>query len=181
MQTKLDCAGTIAPESLQCDVIFLTELVPDDVKTLCNMTAQTGFFSEEEVLIVDELARASISEGEKSGYHFLLVLPENGDRKHPLGFACYGPIPGAIGSWDLYWIVVDRKDQGHGYGKRIATEVENRIRTVGGRKIFLETSSRVQYSSTRCFYESSGYKPETRLLDYYDLGEDCVIFTKELN
>lgn len=181
MQIKPSCAGTLGTESVQCDLVFLTELVSDDVKTLCNMTAQTGFFSKEEVLIVDELALASISEGEKSGYHFLLVLPENGDRMHPLGFACYGPVPGSIGSWDLYWIVVDRTAQGQGYGKRIITEVESRIRVADGRKIFLETSSREQYSSTRCFYESSGYKLESRLLDYYDIGEDCVIFTKELN
>ncbi|MBI9112177.1 MAG: GNAT family N-acetyltransferase [Maridesulfovibrio ferrireducens] len=170
----------VTPEVLPYEICFLTELVFDDVKKLCSMTAQTGFFSEEEVLIVEELAWASISEGEKSGYHFLLVLPQHEGGANPLGFACYGPIPGTKDSWDLYWIVVDEKVQGCGYGRRIIKEVESRIRAVDGRKIFLETSSREEYSSTRGFYESSGYVLESRLLDYYDRGEDCIIFVKEL-
>lgn len=170
----------IEPEALSDDMIFLDTLLVEDVRHLCGITALTGFFTEEEVLIVEELAWSAITEGEESDYSFLLALPGNGDRKNPIGFACFGKVPCTQGSWDLYWIVVDGQLQGHGYGRSILREVEKRIHAQDGRKIFLETSSREQYLSTRGFYESNGYLMESTLRDYYNRGEDCLIYSKEL-
>ncbi len=161
-------------------IAFTSQLTVKDVRSLSEMTSGTGFFSEEEVSIVKELIWAAITDGEESGYLFIMALPKDGDRSRPLGFACYGPAPCTRDSWRLYWIVVDGKMQGQGHGKKIICEVERRVRARGGRKIFLETSSRQQYSSTWRFYESSGYSLETRFKDYYAQGEDCLVFAKEL-
>lgn len=168
------------PETMSNDILFRDTLLVEDVRNLCGITALTGFFTEEEVLIVEELAWSAITDGEESDYSFLLALPGSGDRKNPVGFACFGRVPSTRGSWDLYWIVVDELLQGHGYGRSILREVEKRINAQGGRKIFLETSSREQYVSTRGFYESNGYLMESTLRDYYDRGEDCLVYTKVL-
>lgn len=173
--------GMSEPEIVPMDIEFGDELAVEDVRTLCSLAAETRFFSEEEVLIVEELAWAAITEGEESGYRFLLARPAGDGQAAPVGFACFGPVPCTRGSWDLYWIVVDQAMQGHGLGRRILRESERRVLALGGRKMFLETSSREQYTPTRGFYEACGYRLESRLLDYYDRGEDCHIYTRTLD
>jgi hypothetical protein len=44
----------------------------------------------------------------------------------------------------------------------------------------VDTSQRVQYASTRAFYESSGYRLETVLEDFYGQGEGKAIYCKKL-
>ena len=180
MEIKQQPNNMLEPELVSNDIIFKDSLLVEDIKHLSRMTARTEFFSEEEVQIVDELAWSAVTEGEESDYSFLLALPETEDRAHLLGFACFGRIPGTDGSWALYWIVVDEQVQGQGYGRSILHEVERRICTRGARKIFLETSSREQYVSTRGFYEANGYLMESVLKDYYAQGEDCLVYTKNL-
>ncbi|MFH1913823.1 MAG: GNAT family N-acetyltransferase [Pseudomonadota bacterium] len=166
---------------LTLDIAYGDQLAVEDVRTLCALAAETRFFSEQEVLIVEELAWAAITEGEESGYHFLLARPEADALAAPVGFACFGPVPCTHGSWDLYWIVVDHAMQGRGLGKRILRESERRMLALGGRKVFVETSSRELYRPTQGFYESSGYGMESRLIDYYDRGEDCLVYTRTLD
>ena len=180
MEIKKQHNNILEPSLVSGDVVFRDSLLVEDIKNLSGMTSRTRFFSEEEVQIVDELAWSAVTEGEDSDYSFLLALPETEDRARLLGFACYGKIPATDGSWDLYWIVVDEQMQGQGYGRSILREVERRISTQGARKIFLETSSREQYVSTRGFYEANGYLMESVLKDYYARGEDCLVYAKNL-
>ena len=162
-------------------MVLRTEVRAEDVGVLCALAAGTGFFSDEEVLIVEELVLAAMTDGEGSGYSFLIAHPEGGERDRPVGFACFGPVPCTKGSWDLYWIVVDGRLRGRGYGSRLLAEAERRVCGLGGRKMFAETSSREQYAPTRGFYTASGYTLASRLTDYYDRGEDCVVYAKELD
>lgn len=161
------------------NIVFRNGLEQRDVAALCALAAQTGFFSDDEVLIVDELVRAALEQGDVSGYHFL-VVHDGAEGKEPAGFACFGPVPCTEGSWDLYWIAVSPVVQGKGFGHALLGEVERRVRILGGRKLFLETSSRGQYAPTRGFYLSNGYREEARLRDYYAPGEDCLAFAKAL-
>ena len=50
----------------------------------------------------------------------------------------------------------------------------------GGTRIYVDTSQRVQYASTRAFYESLGYRLETVLKDFYDQGDGKAIYCKSL-
>ena len=80
--------------------------------------------------------------------------------KRPPGYLCYGPIAGTAGSYDLYWIAVDANVQRQGLGKVLLAESERLIRQEGGKRVYVETSNRGHYASTRAFYERSGYTLE---------------------
>lgn len=160
------------------DIIFRHDLRPDDVDPLCALVRSTGFFSEEEVAVARELAEANLAQGPASGYLFVLAeLPGAGGLA---GYACFGPIPCTRGSQHLYWIAVRRDLHGQGLGRRIEAEAERAMRDAGARRVFLETSARPQYLPTRQFYLSLGFHEEARLRDYYDAGEDNVVFAKAL-
>ena len=153
------------------------ELTPKDAARIHALAAVTGFFTAEEAAIAQELAEERLTRGAASGYHFLLA-EEAGEL---LGFACFGPIPCTRGAYDLYWIVVRPDRQGGGLGRRLLTAAEARIAAAGGRRVYIDTSSRAQYAPTRAFYRACGFHQEALLADFYDQGDGKTIFCKVLD
>jgi len=149
----------------------------DDGFQIHIITANSSVFSQEEVECVDELWEEYLSHGSKgSGYYFL--VDKNGD--HILGFACYGPRSLTSGTYDLYWIAVDPTARRGGVGRRLLSACEEAVRKLGGRLLVLETSGKELYEPTRNFYLSAGYMQEASIKDFYDIGDDLIIFTKNL-
>ena len=97
-----------------------------------------------------------------------------------MGYSCYGPVPLTLNSYDLYWIAVRRESQGRGIGKILLDRSEAAIGALGGRKVYIETSSRRKYRDTRRFYEHLGYRSEATLRAYYAPGDHKVIYVKSL-
>ncbi|MDP3487635.1 MAG: GNAT family N-acetyltransferase [Bacillota bacterium] len=157
--------------------IFRFGLVSGEEQTVEKITASVGVFSADEVEIALELARESVEKGpERSGYHFALYEADS----NIMGYTCFGPIPCTKHSYDLYWIVVLQEYRGGGIGKKLFAATEERIREMNGKKIYVETSSRAPYLSTRQFYEKIGYTQEAVFKDFYDDGDDKVVYVKDL-
>ena len=123
-----------------------------------------------------ELVQENLARGPESGYWFT-VAELDGDV---IGYAAYGLIPCTVASYDLYWIAVHPRSQGAGIGRRILEEVEERIRRLGGVRVYLDTSGRAAYDDTRAFYERTGYRKEAVLEDFYSPGDAKVIYLKRL-
>ena len=157
-------------------VVFRYELQPQDPERICRLTEITGYFTAAEVEVAVELVNERLTKGVPSGYHF--VMAEHYGRL--AGYACYGPIACTASSYDLYWIAVHPDYQGKGLGRRILKETERLIRESSGSRIYVETSQRVQYASTRAFYENCGYRLETVLADFYAPGDGKVVYCKSL-
>ncbi|MDA8138924.1 MAG: GNAT family N-acetyltransferase [Desulfobacteraceae bacterium] len=152
------------------------ELQAEDPERVRRLVAITGFFNPEEIDIAEELVRERISEGEISGYFF--VMAEHYGRL--VGYSCYGPIAGSANSFDLYWIAVHPDYQRRGMGRRLIKETERLIHKAGGRRIYVDTSQRAQYTSTRLFYERCGYRLEAMLTDFYAPGDGKAIYCKAM-
>ncbi len=96
-----------------------------------------------------------------------------------VGWAAWGPTPCTLGTWDLYWIAVDATCHGHGIGTALMAEVERRLLGVA-RLVLVETAGRDDYAPTRAFYEGLGYRPVSRIPDFYAPGDDRVTYIKHL-
>jgi len=155
---------------------FRDEVRPADREIVRAIVAATGFFTPAEVEVAVELVGDRLREGPASGYHFLFAEEQGTTR----GYVCYGPIPCTQASYDLYWIAVEPSRRGKGLGKALLVEAERRIRAMGGRRVYIETSNRAQYGSTRGFYQRCGYHPEAILKDFYAPGDDKVTYVKIL-
>jgi GNAT superfamily N-acetyltransferase len=147
---------------------------PADEAAVREIVSSTGFFSEEEVEVAVELVQDRLRCGDASGYFF--VLAEIDGRT--VGYACYGPIACTVGSFDLYWIAVHKDYQHHGLGRILLGASERKIAEAGGRRIYVETSSRDQYRPTRNFYEHFNYRIDAMLDDFYAPGDGKVIYSK---
>ena len=153
------------------------EIRPEDRQAVDRVVRATGFFSEEEIGIAVELVEERLARGDTSGYFF--IFAEEEDRL--LGYACFGPIPGSMHSFDLYWIAVDSGEQGRGIGRMLLAAAERRMASRGARRIYADTSSRPQYQPTRAFYLACGYLQEAFLADFYAPQDGKVIFVKTLS
>jgi ribosomal protein S18 acetylase RimI-like enzyme len=96
------------------------------------------------------------------------------------GYVLFGPTPMTEGVYDLYWIAVDPKRQGQGFGQLLLRFVENEVRRQAGRMLLIETSSKRSYAPTIRFYQQAGYREISRIKDFYRIEDDKVVFCKHL-
>ena len=82
------------------------------------------------------------------------------------------------GTWDLYWIAVDPARQGRGIGRALLVAVEDAVREQGGRRLLVETAGKAAYARTRAMYLAWGFRQVARLPDFYEEGDDKVIYVK---
>jgi ribosomal protein S18 acetylase RimI-like enzyme len=155
---------------------YRTQVMPQDIENIRAIVVSTGYFHDYEIPIALELAQEHLNKGNASGY--LFVFAESGGKT--IAYSCYGEIACTQGSYDLYWIVTHNDYRGQGIGKRLLAYTEDLIRAAAGRAVYAETASRDYYAPTRRFYESCGYRQEAQLRDFYEPGDDKVIYVKRL-
>ena len=173
-QPTLHTAAPVLP--FRCR--WRTEVLLPDSPAVRSLVERTGFFHPDEVDIAVELVDEHLARGPASGYHFVFAINEVDEAL--IGYACYGPVPCTRSSYDLYWIAVNPDFQRHGFGRALMSAAESRILDAGGERVYIDTSGRGQYASTRAFYERNGYACEARLKDFYAPGDDRVIYMKVL-
>ncbi|MFZ2286070.1 MAG: GNAT family N-acetyltransferase [Bacteroidales bacterium] len=153
------------------------EISPADRPVLVKILASSGFFYDFEIEVALSLADETFEKGEeKSGYYWVKLLDEGEIR----GFANFGPNPSSVHSWDIYWMAIQQEHRKKHYGSLILSEVENRIRSLGGKIAWIETSGRPLYEPTRHFYLKNNYELEATLREFYGPGDPKLVYRKEL-
>lgn len=156
-------------------IIFRKTIRFADPPAIRRITESTGFFYPDEIDITEGIALEHLEKGLSSRYNFLFADTEDGLT---IGYACFGLIPCTRRSFDIYWLAVHKEFQGSGVGKRLIASVEESILVLGGKTIYLDTASRPLYEPTRQFYLSCNYIAEARLKEFYDYGDDKIVFVK---
>jgi ribosomal protein S18 acetylase RimI-like enzyme len=149
-----------------------------EAERIIAIARDAGVFSTEEVDVVQELVQEHFQLGaERSGYYFIVAR----DERDLLGFACYGPRPLTIGTFDLYWIVVAPRLGQRGIGTILLERVTHDVRTAGGRLLVAETSGLPAYLPAREFYDRHRFMRVASIADFYAPGDDLVLFVKGLD
>ncbi|MBA3028248.1 MAG: GNAT family N-acetyltransferase, partial [Desulfobacteraceae bacterium] len=158
------------------EIEFRYEVEPEDIQSVAHMTRETGFFREDEIRIAVELVEERLAKGPESGYFFVFALVD----QRLAGYTCFGPVPCTLTSYDLYWIAVYPEFQNRGIGKQLLEETERLIKNSGGLRVYIETSHKDQYESTRSFYTRCGYTLKSLLEDFYSPGDAKATYCKVL-
>jgi len=166
-QVRSDTAESSAPQIRATDA--------DDVPIVVSLAEGTRVFTPNEIIGLQEDLEHHLAGNDPADR--MLTLEHAG---RIVGFAHYGPAEITEGTWYLYWIAVDRRSQGHGYGALLLGRVETEIQERSGRLALIETSMLPRYEPTRRFYDRYGYERECVIRDYYSVGDDKVIFSKRL-
>ena len=155
---------------------FRSTVTEKDLKWVRDITDSTGFFYPEEVDTAVELVEDRLAKGPRCGYHFLFA-EQDGET---VGFTSFGPIACTKESYDLYWIVVSGKYRGKGLGTQLLEQSEEAIASLGGTRVYIETSARPLYEPTRAFYLARGYTQIAELEDFYAPGDAKAMYLKVL-
>ncbi|MBM3311343.1 MAG: GNAT family N-acetyltransferase [Candidatus Aminicenantes bacterium] len=156
---------------------MIRPLTAADRPAVLALIEATGFFRPEEVRVAEEILDVYLSQPGQRDYAAVVVEDESGAVA---GYMTYGPTPLTRGTFDLYWMAVAPSAQGRGLGKSLVAWLEGQARREGGRMVVIETSSTPQYAPTRRFYEGQRYAEVARVPDFYQPGDDRVIYAKRL-
>jgi GNAT superfamily N-acetyltransferase len=149
----------------------------EDRKNIEEILRSSGFFYEFEIETALEIADETLEKGtERSGYYWLRATDEDG----VIAFANYGKNAFSTHSWDLYWIAVHQNSRNKKLGTVMLKAIENDVRNMGGKILWIETSGRPLYASTEGFYRKNGYQLAASLKDFYGPGDPKQIYSKVL-
>lgn len=146
-------------------------VTPHDIPALKVVIDGSGLFPSE---MLDDMI-SDYFDNEKSSDFWLTY--EEGE---PVAVAYYAPEPMTEGTWNLYLIAVDPDYQGQGRGASIVYYIEERLAARGERVLLVETSGLPSFERTRAFYRKCGYDEEARIREFYQAGEDKIVFRKSL-
>ena len=155
---------------------FIRPVREEDCTKLIELGLNTGIFGpgEAEQLLgntLQELLAGKLPLG-----HQAHVLDEGSELK---GWIYLGPMDDS-NIWNLWWIGVDPKYQRKGYGYTLLKFVEGIAIKSGAKQLFIETSSSPLLKRTRDFYTFQGYTVSHTERNAYGVGEDKIVFVKEL-
>jgi ribosomal protein S18 acetylase RimI-like enzyme len=151
---------------------------PKDRDRIREILTACMLFNEEEVRCAVELVDIHLDPKHPESNDYPTAVVE--DEGVVYGYVTFGPTPLTDGVYDLYWIAVDPKQQGRGFGQILLRFVENEVRRREGRMLLIETSSKGSYASTMRFYERAGYAEISRIKDFYRIEDDKLVFCKRL-
>ncbi len=159
---------------------FRNNIFPTDREKIQQLLISTGFFdaAHDEIDVALELFDLSLQNGNNVDNYDCLLAEEDG---RVVGYVCFAKVPCTISTYEMYWLAVDKTLQGRGIGRKIVQQVVDRVRELGGHKIVLSTAGREEYLPTQRFYVSIGFVIEARIKDYYSIGDDCLIYSLEIN
>ena len=156
---------------------MIRPITSGDSEAVVWLAVASGLFPADETEPLDRMMAeyfgGNIDEG-----HACIIDEEQGE---PIGVAYYQPRPVADRVWDLTMIAVRPNRQGRGRGAALMRHVEGALRAGGHRMLLVETSGVAAYERTRAFYANLGYEEEARVRDYWEAGDDMVLFRKVLS
>ncbi len=155
--------------------VSIRPMEADDRAEVAEIIARVGNFNQAEIQCALELVDIFLHDDVQEDYR-LVVAREEGRRVQ--GYACWGPTPLTRGTYDLYWIATHPDSQGRGVGTELMSYVEAKVQELSGRLLVVETSTKESYGATVRFYRRLGYEEASLIRDFYDTGDDKLVFVK---
>jgi len=144
----------------------------DDVDELKKVVDSCGLFPSE---FLDEMIFDFFTNDQSQDIWFTFV--EN-NTPHAIGYCV--PEEFTNGTYNLLAIGVSSEYQRSGIATEMMRYIENLIKQKEGRLLIVETSSDEAQMRARNFYNKMGYKQMAVIEDFWNDGEDKIVFWKKL-
>lgn len=151
----------------------IRKLIKADLDAIKSVIESTGLFPAE---LIDGMTSDYFSNPQTTDIWFTAKI----DNK-PIAIAYCAPERMTEGTYNLYLIAIHTDYQGKGLGSQIMEDIEDLLRGIGTRILIVETSGLDKFEQTRQFYNKRGYRREAVIREFYDKGDDKVVFWKKLN
>ena len=158
--------------------VLVRPMTPADRAIITGLVVSVENFNQAEIECALELVDIYLNDKKQTDYHVVVAEDTSSGVQ---AYACWGPVPLTRGTYDLYWIATHMNSRGRGFGRALMDYVERKVLEHGGRLLVAETSSKSSYERTIEFYRGLGFNEASRIGDFYDVGDDRLIFVKRLS
>lgn len=146
-------------------------VIPEDMPSLKTVIEANDLFPSN---MLDEMIFDYFNN--KNSNDLWLTYEDN----QPVAIAYCVPERMTEGTWNLLLIAVHPDYQGKGYGTSILNYIEQMLSVRGERLLLVETSNLDSFELTQAFYLKCGYEKEAQIREFYQAGEDKIVFRKLL-
>ena len=157
---------------------MLRLVTSQDSPAVVSVAVASDLFAPEDAAIVDTMMADYLAREREHGHACVIDLDDVSGE--PLAVAYWEPAKATDRTWYLTMIGVRRDRHRQGRGAALLQHVEQRLSADGQRLLLVETSSTPAFARARAFYASCGYDEEARVRDYYEPGDDMILFRKDL-
>lgn len=148
---------------------------PADREAMLELALATGLFKSDEISQLSSTLEA-YDYPDAVDDETWLVDDERGVK----GLAYLAPERMTQGTWNLYLIAVHPDHQKSGRGASILRRVERLLIERDQRVLLVETMGIAEFDFVRSFYQKMGFVQEARIRDFYDRGQDKIVYWKPL-
>ena len=153
---------------------MIRETSADDVGAIMAIIQDSGQFDETGL----EHVRLTLEDHLQNGSDALWFTAIDGD---PVGVAYCAPEPVTVGTWNLLMLWVQAGHEGSGMGTALVRQIERSLNERDARLLIVETSGLPEFENARKFYDRAGFKHEARVANFFDQGDDKLIYTRSVS
>ena len=149
-----------------------------DRAAIADLVVSAGNFNQAEIDCALELVDIYLTDENQTDYH-VVVAQDAGSKVH--AYACWGPIPMTKGAFDLYWIATHPDARGRGFGRALMDYVERKASETTAAFSWWKPHRRRPMPAPWNSIAVSDTAENSRIRDFYDVGDDKIIFVKRLS
>jgi ribosomal protein S18 acetylase RimI-like enzyme len=166
---KLEDKNNLTPKNMTKNIRTVTQADIDGLKTVLD---SCGLFPSEYLaeMISDYFNNADIQD-----IWFTWI-----DNELPVAIGYCVPEKLTNGTYNLLAIGVSQNSQRKGIANEMMKYIEQQIKSKDGRILIVETSSDDAQIGARNLYKKIGYNQEAVIRDFWNDGEDKIVFWKKL-
>lgn len=141
-----------------------------DIGELKKVVDSSGLFPSE---YLDEMIYDYLNNAATQDIWFTYI-----DDNRPTAIGYCVPEKFTNGTYNLLAIGVSQDSQRNGVATEMMRYIEKQLRQKGGRLLIVETSSDDAQAGARKFYNKIGYTQMAIIKDFWNRGEDKIVFGK---
>ena len=151
---------------------MIRNILPSDLSELKNVLDSIELFPSE---MLEDMVSDYLNNSESEEIWFTKT-----ENNKPISIGYCAPEKLTTGTFNLYALGVRSDLQGKGIGSEMMSYIENELKSLGHRILIVDTSGREGFKLTRKFYENLSYTKEATIRDFWEDGDDKVIYWKRL-
>lgn len=150
----------------------IREVIHSDVDSLKIVLDSCGLFPSE---YLDEMISDYFNNLDTNEIWFTYV-----ENNSPISIGYCIPEKLTSGTYNLLAIGVSENHQRKGVAVEMMNFIEQKLKTIGARVLIVETSSDDAQIGARNLYQKLGYNQEAVIRDFWNEGEDKIVYWKKL-
>ncbi len=151
---------------------MIRKAIQSDKESILLLSEQVGFGNEEKEYFGQQLDNAFQSISGKS----IIVYEDNGVQA--AAFLVEDEL--APGVWNMLFIAVSEHQRNSGIGSQLIEYIEKELLSKKARLLIVETSSQEYFIPARKFYEKNNFTLTATIPNYYEVGDDKIIYYKSI-